>query len=262
MKDTFTSLRPSSNPARNARRYSRMHGVRYASTLAVCPRGTARAIGTSADDREICSKPISAASAPAASSCSRKVYEWSNTTARDRTPAFSNARRRGLSASTSTARSHQNLLPGDPDANVRAARDESVGVLVVGEHPNAFANLHHLLVQARGFFDLEVEYVGSGLVSDGEEIFEAFGDEERGSGAVALEERVGGDGGAADPLDARGGHRGVPGDALTGHLLEDAADALARRALVVGGVLGQKLERAERTGRVGGGGREPPRTRP
>ena len=79
-----------------------MHGVTYASTLAVCPRGTARTMGTSAEDRLTWLKPIDRASSPTAFSWSGNAYECISTTARESIPSSSNACSWGRSDSTSS----------------------------------------------------------------------------------------------------------------------------------------------------------------
>ena len=115
MKLTFTpSLRPSSKPRRNVSRYSRMHGVRYESTLAVWPRGTARTMGTSAEDRLTCVNPISAANFPTAASWSGNAYECISTTASERIPSSSKAWSLGRSDSTSSGRSTSIASPVTP----------------------------------------------------------------------------------------------------------------------------------------------------
>mmetsp|Transcript_5617 Transcript_5617/g.18553 ORF Transcript_5617/g.18553 Transcript_5617/m.18553 type:complete len:216 (+) Transcript_5617:1531-2178(+) len=101
INETATSPSPSSNPERNKSRYSFVFGVKYASTLAVCPRGTARTIGTSWLDNETCSNPNSVASSPISFSWSGNTYECSRTTANDLTPSRNSARSFGRKASRS-----------------------------------------------------------------------------------------------------------------------------------------------------------------
>src|SRR5687767_8079071 len=57
---------------------------------------------------------------------------------------------------------------------------------------DALANLDDALVEKLRFDDIEIEEPGPGLIADLESIGEAFGCDEQGAIALALEKRVGG----------------------------------------------------------------------
>jgi hypothetical protein len=59
---------------------------------------------------------------------------------------------------------------------------------------HAFVNFQNGGVERGRSADIEVKYLGSGLVPDEQEVFESFGDEEGMFVAFALEESVGCDG--------------------------------------------------------------------
>ena len=122
MKLTLTSRKPSSKPSRKESIYVRMHGVKYASTDPVCPRGTARTIGTSALLNATCWNPISRANAPIARSCSSNVYECKSTTDIDVIPSSKSARNRGRSDSTSKGFNISTVSPVEPTTLAPRAR--------------------------------------------------------------------------------------------------------------------------------------------
>uniref|UniRef100_A0A0A9HUA1 OXP1 n=1 Tax=Arundo donax TaxID=35708 RepID=A0A0A9HUA1_ARUDO len=58
INSTFTCSKPPSNLDMNPDKYSLMTGVRYASTLAVSPLGTARTMRVRDEDKDTCLNPI------------------------------------------------------------------------------------------------------------------------------------------------------------------------------------------------------------
>ena len=112
-------------------------------------------------------------------------------------------------------------------------------------HADAAADLHHPLVQQRGQADVEVEQAGAGLVADAQRIGEPAVDHEQRALPPALQQGVGGDGGAhLHGVDCARRDRRVRGKA------EHAADAGDGGVPVALRVLAQQLVRAERTRRV------------
>ena len=63
-------------------------------------------------------------------------------------------------------------------------------------HRDAAGDFSHLRVEHAGEFDVEVEQAGAGLVADAQQIREAVVDQQQCGRTFALQQRVGGDGGA------------------------------------------------------------------
>ncbi len=104
----------------------------------------------------------------------------------------------------------------------------------VGAHP--LLDLDDVAVELLGQHDVAREDVGAVLVADAQRVAQALRDGQHGGRALALEERVGGDGGAhLDGVDLGRGQRLVLAEP------EAVADALDRRVRVVLGVLGEQL---------------------
>ena len=81
------------------------------------------------------------------------------------------------------------------------------------------------------------------LVANVQQVREPLGDHQRSALPLALQQRIGGHGGAhPDGGDTRGIERAVPWVGLTGGLLKDAADALPGRVGVIGGVFREQLQ--------------------
>ena len=116
----------------------------------------------------------------------------------------------------------------------RVERDQH---LAVRRHPAV--HLRHALVEHFRERDPQVEQVRPGLVADAKRVAEAPVDHQQGPIALALQERVGGDGGAH--LDA-----GDAGDGRIGGGAEKLADALNGGVPVVLRVVGEELAGDER----------------
>ena len=109
----------------------------------------------------------------------------------------------------------------------------------IGHDP--LVHLDDPLVQHRGQHDAAVEEVGPRLVADAQRIGEARGGDQQRAVALALQQRVGRDGGAhLDHVDLGARDRRAGGDA---HQL---ADSLDRGVAIVLRVLGQQLARHQR----------------
>ncbi len=101
---------------------------------------------------------------------------------------------------------------------------------------DAAADFDDLLIQHRGQGDGEVEQARAGLVADAQGVGETLVHQQQGAVALALQQRVGGDGGAHfDRLDLSGRDRFIRANA------EDRFDAGDGGVLVALGVLRQQL---------------------
>ena len=100
---------------------------------------------------------------------------------------------------------------------------ERADEVAVGADP--FADLDHPVVELLGEHDVAVEDARPGLVADAQRVAEPLGDHQDGRLALALEQRVGRDGGAEPHgADLVGGQRGSPG-ARPSRCLIPATDA-------------------------------------
>mmetsp|Transcript_18458 Transcript_18458/g.58995 ORF Transcript_18458/g.58995 Transcript_18458/m.58995 type:complete len:211 (-) Transcript_18458:464-1096(-) len=106
-----------------------MCGVRYASAVAVYPRGTSFTIGSVEEEVVTWAKPTSRASAATASSCWRYVYACISTTATASTPDARSAASLPRSASKSGSLSMSTCSPVSPRTRrkPRHAADSSPG---------------------------------------------------------------------------------------------------------------------------------------
>ena len=106
---------------------------------------------------------------------------------------------------------------------------------------DALVRFDHALVQKRRQLDLPHEELGPVLVGDPQRVGEALGDDERRALALALEQRVGRDGGShlhrADEAGRDRRARRQP---------QQLANAVHGRVRVALGILGQELVRHER----------------
>ena len=111
----------------------------------------------------------------------------------------------------------------------RVERDQH---FAVRRHPAV--HLRHALVEHLRKHDPQIEQVRPGLVADAERVAEAPVDHQQRAVALALEKRVGGDGGAhLDGVDA--------GDGIAGGDAQKVADALDGGVAVVLRVVGEEL---------------------
>ena len=111
----------------------------------------------------------------------------------------------------------------------------------VGAHP--LVDLDDALVQHVGLDDVLGEDLRPRLVADAQRVAKAFGDEQQGAVALALEQRIGGDRGAhLDRGDA------LARDRLAGFKPEQVADAVHRGVPIGFGIFREQLvgERARR----------------
>lgn len=112
---------------------------------------------------------------------------------------------------------------------VQGPDDVAVGV-------DPFGNLDHARVHRFGEHDVTVEEPGPVLVGDAEGVAEALGDEQDGRFAAALQEGVGGHGGAhpddGDP---------VGGDGFVGPEAQEETDSGDGGVLTPGGIVGEHL---------------------
>jgi hypothetical protein len=137
---------------------------------------------------------------------------------------------------------------GDAREAARAGRGELPGERWLVEGPDDVAQradplvgLDDSAVEQFRQDDPPVEEARPVLVGDAERVAEALGDDQQRRLALALEQRVGGDGGAhLHRLDAVGRHRFVAAQP------EEPADAGDRGVAVLLGVLGEELGRDER----------------
>ena len=113
----------------------------------------------------------------------------------------------------------------------------------VGAHP--FVDLDDALIKLFGQDDLFGEDIGPGLVADAQRIAKAAGDQQQYAIALALEQRVGGNGRAhLDLADAAGRNGGAGADA------EQLADALDGGVAIGLRVFRKQLQRMQCAGRV------------
>ena len=129
-----------------------------------------------------------------------------------------------------------------PQVLLQCARIERLLHRAVGAH--ALVGLHHAGVEHLGLDDLFRKDVGPRLVADLQLVLEALGYHQQGRLALALEQRVGGDGGAhLDGGDALGGK------GCAGRQREELANGLERGIVVRAGVVGEHLAGDDFTGR-------------
>lgn len=121
--------------------------------------------------------------------------------------------------------------------------DDPSRILGVVLQRDTLIDLDDLLIQDVWLPDGEIKDLWPRLVSYGQTVPEALCDDHGDPLALALEQGVGGDGGAhADGLDG-GGVEGLAAGNVSGEeVLHDAPDALERGVGVVGRVLGQELQ--------------------
>ena len=106
---------------------------------------------------------------------------------------------------------------------------------------DALVDLDDAFVELLGKDDLLGEDVGPRLVGDAQRVAKPFGDEQQHAVALALQQRVGGDGGAhLDLADKAGGDRRAGGEA------EQVANALDRRVAIGFRIFRQELSRMQR----------------
>ena len=121
---------------------------------------------------------------------------------------------------------------GRPQLRFRGCEIQGRQHLAAGPDPHV--DLDHPLVEHLGKHDAEIEEARPGLVADAKRVPEPPVDDEQGSVALALEQRVGGDGRThLDRID--------PPDGLAGSQIEDLPDPVDGGVPVVLGVVGEEL---------------------
>ena len=126
------------------------------------------------------------------------------------------------------------VIERGPQASAGAVLVERCQHLSAGVDP--LVDLDHPLVEKLRQDDMALEQLRPVLVADPERVAEAAGDRQHRAVALALEQSVGGDGGAHLDRPDR-----LRGDAFAGFQAEAVADALDRRVAVALGVLRQQL---------------------
>ncbi len=139
---------------------------------------------------------------------------------------------------------HQLRLPGlgTPNFHIHLSH-RPLRILGIILQRDPLVHLDHARVQHLWLPDGQVENPRPRLVPNDETVAKPFCDNQRNSLALALEQRVGRDGGAhADGIDA-GRVQGLAAGNVAGQeVRHDAADPLERRVAIVGRVLGQELD--------------------